>query len=49
VMKYHSARKNLFRGFGKRRLRSAMRYRSARGLFALEGKFSGMSGDVARY
>jgi hypothetical protein len=28
VMKYHSARKNLLRGFGKGRLRSAMRCRS---------------------
>jgi hypothetical protein len=35
VMKYHSARKNLLRGFGKGRLRSAMRCRSAKGLFAL--------------
>jgi hypothetical protein len=40
VTKYHSARKNLLRGFGKRRLRSAMRYRSAKGLFALlKGSF----------
>jgi hypothetical protein len=39
-MKYHSARKNLLRGFGKGRLRSAMRCRSAKGLFALlEGSF----------
>jgi hypothetical protein len=37
---YHSARKDLFRGFGKRRLRSAMRCRSAKGLFALlKGSF----------
>jgi hypothetical protein len=40
VMKYHSARKNLLRGFGKRRLRSAMHCRSAMGLFALlKGSF----------
>jgi hypothetical protein len=40
VMKYHSARKHLLRGFGKRRLRSAMRCRSAEGLFALlKGSF----------
>jgi hypothetical protein len=50
VMKYHSARKNLLRGLGKRRLRSAMRCRLAKGLFcAFEGKFSVMHGDVARY
>jgi hypothetical protein len=37
---YHSARKDLLRGFGKRRLLSAMRCRSAKGLFALlEGSF----------
>jgi hypothetical protein len=35
VMKYHSARKDLLRGFGKRCLRSAMRHHSAKGLFAL--------------
>jgi hypothetical protein len=35
VMKYHLARKNLPRGFGKRRLRSTMCCRSAKGLFAL--------------
>jgi hypothetical protein len=40
VMKYRSARKHLLRGFGKRRLRSAMRCRSAKGLFALlKGSF----------
>jgi hypothetical protein len=40
VMKYHSARKNLPRGFGKRRLQSAMCCRSAKGLFALlKGSF----------
>jgi hypothetical protein len=40
VMKYYSARKNLLRGFGKRRLRSAMRCRSAKELFALlKGSF----------
>jgi hypothetical protein len=39
-MKYHSARKNLLRGFGKERLLSAMRCRSAKGLFALlKGSF----------
>jgi hypothetical protein len=35
VIKYHSARKNLLRGFGKGRLRSAMWHHSAKGLFAL--------------
>jgi hypothetical protein len=45
---YHSARENLLRGIGKGRLRSAVRHRSAKGLFALlKGKFSGMHGDVA--
>jgi hypothetical protein len=40
VMKYHSARKHLLMGFGKRRLRSAMRCRSAKGLLALlKGSF----------
>jgi hypothetical protein len=40
VTKYHSTRKNLLRGFGKVCLRSAMHYRSARGLCALlEGSF----------
>jgi hypothetical protein len=40
VMKYHSARKDLLRGFGKRCLRSAMRHHSAKGLFALlKGSF----------
>jgi hypothetical protein len=34
-MKYHSARKDLLRGFGKRSLRSAVRHHSAKGLFAL--------------
>jgi hypothetical protein len=34
-MKYPSARKHLLRGFSKRRLRSAMHCRSAKGLFAL--------------
>jgi hypothetical protein len=33
VMKYHSARKDLLRGFGKGRLWSAMRHHSAKGLF----------------
>jgi hypothetical protein len=35
VMKYHSARINLLRGFGKGRLQSAMHHHSAIGLFAL--------------
>jgi hypothetical protein len=40
VMKYHSNRKHLLRGFGKRSLRSAMRCRPAKGLFALlKGSF----------
>jgi hypothetical protein len=40
VTKYHSARKNLLRGFGKGCLRSAMRHHSAKGLFALlKGSF----------
>jgi hypothetical protein len=40
VTKYHSASKNLLRGFGKRCLRSAMCYHSAKGLFALlKGSF----------
>jgi hypothetical protein len=40
VMKYHSARKNLLKGIGKGCLWSAMRHRSAKGLFALlEGSF----------
>jgi hypothetical protein len=38
--RYHSAGKNLLRGIGKGCLRSAMRYRSAKGLFALsKGSF----------
>jgi hypothetical protein len=40
VTKYHSVSKNLLRGFGERCLRSAMRHRSAKGLFAfLKGSF----------
>jgi hypothetical protein len=40
VMEYHSARKNLLRGFGKGCLRSAMRCRLAKGLFVLlKGSF----------
>jgi hypothetical protein len=40
VMRYHSARENLLKGFGKGRLRSAIRCRSAKGLFALlKGSF----------
>jgi hypothetical protein len=35
VTKYHSARENLLRGFGKGCLCSAMRHYSAKGLFAL--------------
>jgi hypothetical protein len=46
---YHSAGKNLLKGIGKGHLRSAVRHRSAEGLFALlKGEFSGMRGDVAR-
>jgi hypothetical protein len=41
--------RNLRQGIGKGRLRSAVRHRSARGLFALlKGKYSGMHGDVAQ-
>jgi hypothetical protein len=40
VIKYHSARKDLLRGFGKRSLRSAVHHHSAKGLFALfKGSF----------
>jgi hypothetical protein len=40
VLRYHSARENLLKGFGKGRLRSAMCCRSAKGLFALsKGSF----------
>jgi hypothetical protein len=40
VMKYHSARKNLLREFGRECLRSAMRHHSTKGLFALlKGSF----------
>jgi hypothetical protein len=40
VTKYHSARKNLLKGFGKGCLRSAMHHHSAKGLFALlKGSF----------
>jgi hypothetical protein len=46
--KNHSAWKNLFKGIGKRRLRSAVRHRLAEGLFALlKERFSGMHGEVA--
>jgi hypothetical protein len=46
--KYHSAWKNLLKRIGKGRLRSAVRHRSAEGLFALlKERFSGMHGDVA--
>jgi hypothetical protein len=45
---YHSARKNLLKGIGKGRLRSAVRHRSAKGLFALLKGVFGMRGDVAR-
>jgi hypothetical protein len=39
-MRYHSARKDLLTGFGKRCLWSAMRHHSAKGLFALlKGSF----------
>jgi hypothetical protein len=40
VIKYHSARKDLLRGFGRRSMRSAVRHHSAKGLFALlKGSF----------
>jgi hypothetical protein len=40
VTKYHSARKNLLKEFGKGCLRSAMHHHSAKGLFALlKGSF----------
>jgi hypothetical protein len=40
VMRYHSARENLLKGFGKGHLRSAIHCRSAKGLFALlKGSF----------
>jgi hypothetical protein len=40
VTKYHSARKDLLRGFVKDCLRSVMRHHSAKGLFAhLKGSF----------
>jgi hypothetical protein len=40
VMKYHSARKDLLRGFGEICLRSVMRHHSAKGLFTLlKGSF----------
>jgi hypothetical protein len=46
--KYNSSWKNLLKGIGKGRLRSAVRHRSAEGLFALlKERFSGMHGDVA--
>jgi hypothetical protein len=46
---YHSAGKKLLKGIGKGRLRSAVRHRSAEGLFALlKGEFSRMRGDMAR-
>jgi hypothetical protein len=46
--KYLSAGKSLLKGIGKGRLRSAVRHRSAKRLFALlKEKFSGMHGDVA--
>jgi hypothetical protein len=39
-MRYHSARENLLKGFGKGRLRSAIRCHLAKGLFALlKGSF----------
>jgi hypothetical protein len=45
---YHSAGKNLLKGIGKGRLRSAVRYHSTKGLFVLlKEKFPGMHGDVA--
>jgi hypothetical protein len=46
---YHLAGKNLLKGIGKGRLRSAVRHRSAKGLFVLlKEKFLGMHGGVAR-
>jgi hypothetical protein len=46
---HHWLEKSPQRGIGKGRLRSAVRHRSAKGLFALlKEKFSGMRGDVAR-
>jgi hypothetical protein len=40
--------KNVLKGIGKGRLRSAVRHRSTKGLFALlKEKFLGMHGDVA--
>jgi hypothetical protein len=46
---YHSTRKDLLKGIGKGRLRSAVCHRSTKGLFALlKGKFSRMCGDMAR-
>jgi hypothetical protein len=46
--KYHSSWKNLPKGISEERLRSAVRHRSAEGLFALlKERFSGMHGDVA--
>jgi hypothetical protein len=46
--KYHSAGKSLLKGIGKGHLRSAVRHRSAKRLFALlKEKFLGMHGDVA--
>jgi hypothetical protein len=47
--KYHSAWESLLKGISKGHLRSAVRHRSAEGLFALlKGEFSRMRGDVAR-
>jgi hypothetical protein len=46
--KYNSAGKSLLKGIGKGHLRSAVRHRSAKRLFALlKEKFLGMHGDVA--
>jgi hypothetical protein len=40
VMRYHSARENLLKGFGKGRLQSAIRCHSTKGLFLLlKGSF----------
>jgi hypothetical protein len=47
--KCHSAGKSILKGIRKRSLRSAVRHRSAKRLFALlKEKFSRMRGDVAK-
>jgi hypothetical protein len=50
VMKYHLARKNLLRGFGKETLAVGNVLSFGKGtVCAFEEKFSGMRGDVTRY